>query len=281
MKLLRYGPKGKEKPGLLDADGKIRDLSHFLPDIDAAAISPAGLKSIRRLDPATLPEVSGRVRLGTPVAGSGKVVAIGLNYQAHVREGGWEQPKEPVVFLKATSAISGPNDTIQLPLESRKTDWEVELAMVVGRTASRVPVDRALSCIAGYCIGHDVSERELQFERGPTWDIGKSCDSFCPLGPWLVTSDEVGDPQNLDLWLSVNGTVMQSDNTRDMIFSCAEIVSYVSRFMTLWPGDVILTGTPPGSGFTRQPPRFLTPGDWVALGITGLGEQKQRVRLAR
>lgn len=278
MKLLRYGPKGKEKPGLLDADGEIRDLSHFLPDIDAAAISPAGLKSIRSLDPATLPVVSGRARLGTPVAGSGKVVAIGLNYQAHVREGGWEQPNEPVVFLKATSAISGPNDSIRLPFESRKTDWEVELAMVVGRTASRVPVDQALSRIAGYCIGHDVSEREFQFERGPTWDIGKSCDSFCPLGPWLVTSDEVENPQNLDLWLSVNGTLMQSDNTRDMIFSCAEIVSYVSRFMTLWPGDVILTGTPPGSGFTRQPPRFLLPGDQVALGISGLGEQKQRVR---
>ncbi len=278
MKLLRHGPKGRELPGLLDADGRIRDLSRHVADVDAKVISPGGLRSIRHLKPASLPLVPGRPRLGVPVAGIGKVVAIGLNYHAHAREGGWELPKEPVMFLKATSALSGPNDPIRLPPGSSQTDWEVELAMVVGRTACRVPVDRALAHVAGYCIGHDVSEREFQFKRGPTWDKGKSCDSFCPLGPWLVTSDEVGDPQDLDLRLAVNGVVMQTGNTRDMVFGCAEIVSYVSRFMTLWPGDVILTGTPPGSGFTRHPARFLAAGDRVVLGIGGLGEQRQRVR---
>ena len=186
-----------------------------------------------------------------------------------------------MLFLKAISALSGPNDPIRLPPGSSKTDWEVELAMVVGRCARRVPVDRALSHVAGYCIGHDLSEREFQFERGPTWDKGKSCDTFCPLGPWLVTRDEAGDPQDLDLWLNVNGVAMQSSNTRDMVFSCAEILSCVSHFMTLLPGDVILTGTPPGSGFTRQPPRFLAPGDRVGLGIAGLGEQRQRVQGSR
>jgi len=277
MKLLRYGPKGKERPGLLDAEGDIRDLSLHLADIDAAAVSPGGLRAIRRLDPVKLPRVAGRPRIGVPVAHTNKVVAIGLNYHAHARHGGWTLPSEPVVFLKATSAISGPNDPIRLPPNSRKTDWEVELAMIVGRTARRVPVGRALTHVAGYCIGHDLSEREFQFERGPTWDKGKSCDTFCPLGPWLVTPDEVGDPQNLDLWLSVNGVVMQSSNTSDMIFGSAEILSFVSHFMTLVPGDVILTGTPPGSGFTRQPPRFLAAGDRVRLGISGLGEQRQRV----
>lgn len=280
MRLVRYGSRGKERPGLLDGEGKLRDLSQHLADIDAAALSPRGLQALRRLDPATLPLVAGKPRLGVPVAGIGKVVAIGLNYHAHAREGGWTLPTEPVFFLKATSAISGPNDPIRLPPGSRKTDWEVELAMVVGRRTRQVPVGRALAHIAGYCIGHDLSEREFQFERGPTWDKGKSCDTFCPLGPWLVTADQVDDPQALELRLSVNGETMQSGSTDDMVFSCAEIVSYVSRFMTLHPGDVILTGTPPGSGFTRQPPRFLAPGDRVRLGIGGLGEQRQRVAAA-
>lgn len=281
MKLLRYGPRGKERPGLLDAEGNIRDLSGHLSDIDGAALAPAALKAIRRLDPASLPLVAGQPRLGVPIARISKVVAIGLNYHAHAREGGWTLPAEPVLFLKATSAISGPGDPIRLPPGSCKTDWEVELAIVIGRTACRVPVERALSHVAGYCIGHDLSEREFQFERGPTWDKGKSCDTFCPLGPWLVTPDEAGDPQNLDLWLTVNGVVMQSSNTSDMVFSCAEILSFVSHFMTLVPGDVVLTGTPPGSGFTREPPRFLVHGDRVALGIAGLGEQRQRVQGAR
>lgn len=278
MKLLRYGAKGRERPGLLDAEGNIRDLSAHFPDIDASVLAPQGLQFIRRLDPARLPRVAGRPRLGVPVAHVSKIVAIGLNYHALAQEGKWTLPPEPVLFFKATSAVSGPNDPIRLPPGSRKTDWEVELAMVVGRTARRVPVGRALSHVAGYCIGHDVSEREFQFERGPTWDKGKSCDSFCPLGPWLVTRDEVRDPQNLDLWLAVNDGVMQTGSTRDMVFNCAEILSFVSHFMTLVPGDVILTGTPPGSGFTREPPCFLAAGDEVRLSIAGLGEQKQRVR---
>lgn len=277
MKLVRYGPRGKERPGLIDAAGKLRDLSRHLADFDAAALSPRRLQALRRLDPAGLPRVDGRPRLGVPVAGIGKVVAIGLNYHAHAREGGWTLPAEPIFFLKATSSLSGPADPIHLPPGSTKADWEVELALVIGRSARQVPADRALAHVAGYCIGHDVSEREFQFERGPTWDKGKSCDTFCPLGPWLVTADEVGDPQDLEMWLSVNGEAMQAGSTRDMVFGCAEIVAYVSRFMTLLPGDVILTGTPPGSGFTRRPPRFLAPGDRVRLGIAGLGEQRQRV----
>lgn len=280
MKLLRYGPRGKEKPGLLDADGQLRDLSGRLPDIDAAALSPRGLAAIRRLDPGRLPRVAGRPRLGAPVAGNGKVVGIGLNYHGHAGAGGWTLPPEPIFFLKASSAIAGPNDPIRLPAGAHKADWEVELAIVVGGLARRVPASRALSRVAGYCVGNDLSERAFQFERGPTWDKGKSCDGFCPLGPWLVTADEVGNPQDLALWLTLNGETMQRSSTRDMVFDCAELLSYVSHFMTLHPGDVILTGTPPGSGFTRQPPRFLAPGDRLALGIAGLGEQHQRILAA-
>jgi 2-keto-4-pentenoate hydratase/2-oxohepta-3-ene-1,7-dioic acid hydratase in catechol pathway len=276
VKLLRYGPRGKERPGLLDAQGRIRDLAAHLDDIDGRALSPGRLAALRRLDPATLPLVRGARRLGVPVTGIGKIVAVGLNYRAFA-DTGLTLPEEPLLFLKATSALAGPNDAIRLPPGSLKTDWEVELALVIGRTARQVPVARAHTHIAGYCIAHDVSERSFQFERGPTWDKGKSCDGFCPLGPWLVTADELGTAHDRDLWLRVNDVTMQASNTADMRFTCAEIVACASRYMTLHPGDVILTGTPPGSGFMRRPPHFLAAGDRIELGIAGLGVQRQRV----
>jgi 2-keto-4-pentenoate hydratase/2-oxohepta-3-ene-1,7-dioic acid hydratase in catechol pathway len=276
MKLLRYGSAGAEKPGMLAADGTVRDLSGVLGNIDGKALSPDGLARLKKLDPRDLPAVPGRPRLGPPVAGIGKIVAIGLNYSDHAAETGAKPPTEPIVFFKATTSITGPDDAVTIPRGSEKTDWEVELAVVIGSTARYVAVHDALAHVAGYLICNDVSERAYQLERGGTWDKGKGCDSFAPLGPWLVTSDEIADPQALDMWLDVNGERMQSGNTRTMIFAVDHLVSYVSHFMTLLPGDVITTGTPPGVGMGKKPPRFLKPGDQVRLGIAGLGEQQQR-----
>jgi len=276
MKLLRYGPAGSEKPGMLAADGTVRDLSRVLGDIDGKALAPDSLARLKKLDPRDLPAVSGKPRLGPPVAGIGKIVAIGLNYSDHAAETGAKPPTEPIVFAKATTSITGPDDVVVIPRGSEKTDWEVELAVVIGRTARYVAVHDALAHVAGYLICNDVSERAYQLERGGTWDKGKGCDSFAPLGPWLVTSDEIPDPQALDMWLDVNGERMQNGNTRTMIFAVDHLVSYVSHFMTLLPGDVITTGTPPGVGMGKKPPRYLKPGDQVRLGIAGLGEQQQR-----
>ncbi len=275
MKLVRFGKAGQERPGLIDADGQLRDLSKKLREIDGAALAPASLKMLRGLDVGRLPIVRGRQRLGVPVEGIGKVVAIGLNYADHAAESGVEPPKEPVIFAKAITSVTGPYDNVTIPKDSQKADWEVELAVAVGRTARHVPDERALDHVAGYLICNDVSEREFQLERSGTWDKGKGCDSFCPLGPWLVTRDEVRDPQDLDMWLDVNGERMQTGNTRTMIFSVAHLVSYVSRFMTLLPGDVITTGTPPGVGMGKKPPRYLRAGDVMTLGIAGLGGQRQ------
>jgi 2,4-diketo-3-deoxy-L-fuconate hydrolase len=275
MKLVRYGRAGREKPGLVDATGKIRDLSDHVDDIDAAALSPASLKRLGRLKPDDLPAVRGTPRLGAPVGGIGKIVAIGLNYADHAAESGVQPPKEPVVFIKVTTSISGPYDDVIIPKDSQKSDWEVELALAIGSTARHVPEANALDYVAGYLICNDVSEREYQLERAGQWDKGKGCDTFAPLGPWLVTRDEVPDPQALDMWLDVNGERMQTGSTKTMIFGVAHIVSYVSRFMTLMPGDVITTGTPPGVGMGKKPQRFLKPGDVMTLGVQGLGEQRQ------
>jgi len=276
MKLVRYGPRGRERPGLIDADGVLRDLSAHIPDIGPSMLAPARLAALRRLDPCALPAVPGRPRLGVPVAGVGKIVAAGLNYRAHAAAG-HTLPDEPILFLKAPSALCGARDPVRLPPGATRGDWEVELALVIGRRASAVPAARALDHVVGYCIANDVSERGFQFDRGPTWDKGKSCDTFCPLGPWLVTRDEVPDPQALDLRLALDGETMQTSNTADMLFTCAELVACASRFMTLHPGDVLLTGTPPGSGFLRSPPRYLRHGETMRLGIAGLGEQCSRV----
>ncbi|BAQ45855.1 MULTISPECIES: fumarylacetoacetate hydrolase family protein [Methylobacterium] len=278
MKLLRYGPAGQEKPGLLDGDGRIRDLSGHLPDLGPAALGKDALARLAALDVASLPVVDGAPRLGTPVANVAKFIAIGLNFADHAAESNLPVPKEPIVFTKAISSLSGPNDPVMLPRDSVKSDWEVELGIVIGTRASYVEEAQALDHVAGYCLVNDVSEREYQIERGGTWDKGKGCDTFGPVGPWLVTSDEVGDPQNLDMWLDLNGRRMQTGNTRTMIFTCAQIVSYVSRFMTLMPGDVITTGTPPGVGMGMKPePVFLKAGDVMTLGIEKLGEQRQDV----
>ncbi|HMN58518.1 MAG TPA: fumarylacetoacetate hydrolase family protein [Ottowia sp.] len=283
MKLVRYGPLGKEKPGLIDAEGVLRDLSAQVPDIGAAQLGDAALARLARIKPATLPAVRGRPRLGCPVAGVGKFIAIGLNYADHAAEAGMPIPKEPVVFTKAISCIQGPDDDVMLPKGSKKSDWEVELGVVIGRTARHVALKDALAHVAGYCVVNDVSEREYQLERGGTWDKGKGCDTFGPIGPWLVTRDEMPAPQRLGLWLDVNGERMQTGNTRTMIFGVARLVAYTSRFMTLQPGDVVTTGTPPGVGMGRrdakgQPaPRFLKPGDVMTLGIDGLGQQRQAV----
>ena len=275
MKLVRFGKAGQEKPGLIDGDGKLRDLSKKLRDIDGAALVPASLKELRGLKIDRLPVVRGRQRLGVPIKGIGKVIAIGLNYADHAAESGVAPPKEPVIFTKAISSIVGPNDNVIIPKDSQKTDWEVELAVAIGRTARSVPEERALDYVAGYLICNDVSEREYQLERSGTWDKGKGCDSFCPLGPWLVTRDEIRDPQNLDMWLDVNGERMQTGSTKTMIFGVAHLVSYVSRFITVLPGDIITTGTPPGVGMGKKPPRYLKPGEVMTLGIAGLGEQRQ------
>ncbi len=277
MKLVRYGNPGKEKPGLVDADGKLRDLSGVVPDIGPAQLAPAALAKIRKANPARLPLVRGTPRMGCPVAGIGKFVAIGLNYADHAAEANAPIPKEPIVFMKATTCIQGPNDPVMLPKGSVKTDWEVELGVVIGTRARYVSRKDALSYVAGYSVVNDVSEREFQLERGPQWDKGKGCDTFGPIGPWLVTSDEVANVQKLDMWLDVNGQRMQTGNTRTMIFGVAQLVSYVSQFMTLMPGDVITTGTPPGVGMGMKPQRYLRKGDVVTLGIEGLGEQRQQV----
>lgn len=281
MKLVRYGPKGREKPGLIDADGKLRDLSGKIGDIDGAALSPASLNKLSKINAKRLPLVKGRPRLGTPVANIGKVMCIGLNYSDHAAEAGQPIPTEPILFLKANSAIGGPNDNVTIPRGSKKSDWEVELAVVIGRAASYVPKNKALDYVAGYTICNDVSEREYQLERGPTWTKGKSCDTFGPIGPWLVTADEIANPQKLDMWLDLNGKRMQTGNTGKMIFGVATLISYLSKFMTLHPGDVISTGTPPGVGMGMKPQRFLKPGDVMTLGIDGLGQQKQKLVKAK
>ena len=277
MKLVRYGNPGREKPGLIDAEGKLRDLSGVVPDIGPAQLAATSLAKLRKVNPAKLPLVRGRPRYGCPVAQVGKFVAIGLNYADHAAESGVPVPKEPVVFMKATTCIQGPNDPVMLPRGSVKSDWEVELGVVIGTAARYVTRKDALQHVAGYCLVNDVSEREYQLERGPQWDKGKGCDTFGPVGPWLVTPDELANVQRLDMWLDVNGQRMQTGNTRTMIFDVAKIVSYVSEFMTLMPGDIITTGTPPGVGMGMKPQRFLKKGDVMTLGIQGLGEQRQEV----
>ena len=277
MKLVRYGNLGQEKPGLIDAKGQLRDLSGVISDIGPDQLGDAALARLRQLSSSQLPLVEGAPRLGSPLMGTRKFIAIGLNYADHAAESGLPIPVEPIVFMKATSCIQGPNDPVMLPRDSVKTDWEVELGVVIGTRARYVPEDEALNHVAGYCTINDVSEREYQIERGGTWDKGKGCDTFGPLGPWLVTRDEVADPQQLTMWLDLNGQRMQSGNTRTMIFSVARLVSYVSEFMTLEPGDVITTGTPPGVGMGMKPPLYLKEGDRMALGIEGLGEQAQVV----
>jgi len=277
MKLLRYGPVGQEKPGLLDADGVIRDLSGVIADVNGANLGEDTLAKLRALDVNALPKVDGSPRIGACVGSIGKFVCIGLNYADHAAESGMPIPAEPVVFNKWTSAVVGPNDDVRIPRDSLKTDWEVELGVVIGKAASYVSEADALSHVAGYCVINDVSEREYQIERGGTWDKGKGCDTFGPTGPWLVTSDEAGDPQNLRMWLEVDGKRYQDGSTTTMIFTVAQIVAYLSRFMTLYPGDVISTGTPPGVGMGQKPPVYLRAGQVMRLGIEGLGEQEQRV----
>jgi 2-keto-4-pentenoate hydratase/2-oxohepta-3-ene-1,7-dioic acid hydratase in catechol pathway len=278
MKLLRFGPKGDEKPGLLDANGVIRDLSGVLPDLTPAQLADGALACLSDIDPSRLPAVAQPVRYAPIVADIGKLICVGLNYSDHAAESGMAVPAEPVLFMKATSSIIGCNDPVVLPRDSVKSDWEVELGVVIGKRARYVDVADALDYVAGYCVVNDLSEREYQLERGGQWDKGKGCDTFGPVGPWLVTTDEVPDPQNLDMWLEVNGQRYQTGNTRTMVFSVAELVSYISRFMTLEPGDVISTGTPPGVGLGQKPdPVYLKPGDRMRLGIAGLGEQEQTV----
>jgi 2,4-diketo-3-deoxy-L-fuconate hydrolase len=278
MKLVRWGAPGAEKPGMIDKAGAVRDLSGRVADLDAAALSPQGLKTLASVDPESLPMAPAGARLGPPVAFVSKIVAVGLNYADHAAESGNPIPSEPVLFMKAVSSLSGPNDDVVIPKNSVKTDWEVELAVVIGMRASYVEESDALNYVAGYCTANDVSEREFQIERGPTWDKGKGCDTFCPLGPWLVTKDEVPDPQNLAMYLDVNGHRFQDGNTRTMIFSVAHLVHYISHFMTLMPGDVIVTGTPPGVGLGKKPPIFLKPGDMMDVGVEGLGSQRQHLR---
>lgn len=277
MKLLRHGPKSHPKPALLDAQGQLRDLSALMPDITPATLSPAGLAALASVDVSTLPVVP-QGELQVPWSGMGKFICIGLNYSDHAAETGAPIPKEPIIFMKPTSVAVGCNHDVVLPQGSVKSDWEVELGVVIGSTARYVSQADALKHVAGYCVVNDVSEREYQIERGGTWDKGKGCDTFGPVGPWMVTSDEAGDPQNLAMWLEVNGHRWQNGSTKTMIFGVAELVSYVSRFMTLYPGDLITTGTPPGVGLGAKPnPVFLKPGDVMHLGIAGLGEQRQTV----
>lgn len=277
MKLIRYGEAGAERPGLIDTQGKVRDLGGVIDDLGAEQLSDESLATLRSLDTTSLPIVDGTPRLGCPVARVGKLIAIGLNYFDHATEVGAPIPAEPVIFMKATSCVQGPDDPVMLPRDSVKGDWEVELGIVIGKRASYVEEADANSVIAGYCIVNDVSERDFQMERGGTWDKGKGCDTFGPIGPWIVTRDEIPNPHELDLWLDLNGKRMQTGNTRTMIFNVQTIVSYVSRFMTLFPGDVITTGTPPGVGLGMKPPVFLKPGDVMTLGVQGLGTQRQEV----
>ena len=277
MKLVRYGRPGKEKPGMLDEEGRLRDLSGVVADIDPSLLSDKALRKLAKVDYKTLPLVRGNPRLGVPLTGVRKFIGIGLNYADHAAETGAPIPKEPIIFMKAVTCLNGPDDPVMLPQGSKKTDWEVELGVVIGTRAQYVSEEDAEKFVAGYCVVNDVSEREYQKERGPQWDKGKGCDTFGPVGPWLVTRDEVIDVQRLDLYLELNGKRMQTGCTETMIFSVAQIVSYVSRFMTLEPGDIIATGTPPGVGDARTPKRFLKRGDKLRLGIAGLGEQQSEV----
>ncbi|PHY19961.1 fumarylacetoacetate hydrolase family protein [Caulobacter sp. BP25] len=277
MKLLRYGPNGQERPGLLDRQGQVRALSGVVNDIDGAALSPDGLAKLARLDLSSLPVVATPGRLAPCVGRVGKFICIGLNYADHAAESGLPVPTEPVIFTKATSAICGPDDDVIQPIGSTKLDWEVELGVVIGTEARYVSEERALEYVAGYCVINDVSERAFQIDGTGTWDKGKGCDTFGPTGPWLVTKDEVGDVENLGMWLKVNGELFQNGSTKTMVFKPAFLVSYVSRFMSLQPGDIISTGTPPGVGMGQKPPRYLVPGDVMELGIEGLGAQRQTV----
>jgi 2,4-diketo-3-deoxy-L-fuconate hydrolase len=278
MKLVRYGALGKEKPGLIDEAGLLRDLSSVITDIDAKALGRDGLARIAAIDPQTLPLVAGKPRFGTPMAHVSKMICVGMNYAEHAAETNAQVPELPVIFMKATSAIMGANDDVIIPQGSDKTDWEVELGVVIGETARSVTVENALAHVAGYLVVNDLSERAFQFDHGGQWVKGKSCDTFGPLGPWLVTTDEITDPQNLRLWLEVNGHRYQNGHTRTMIFNVAKLVSHISRYMTLLPGDVISTGTPSGVGLGQKPPIYLRPGDVIELGIDGLGRQRQQVR---
>jgi len=278
MKLLRHGAKGFEKPALIDAGGQVRDLSGVLPDITAATLGRDGLATLAAIDVAGLPVVAQPGRIAPPYAGIGKFICVGLNYADHAAESGMAVPPEPVLFMKATSAVAGANDAVVLPKDSQKSDWEVELGVVIGTRARYVSEAEALGYVAGYCVINDLSEREYQLERGGTWDKGKGCDTFGPVGPWLVTADEVADPQKLSLWLELNGKRVQDGSTATMVFGVANLVSYISRFMTLNPGDIISTGTPPGVGMGQKPAAiYLKPGDTMRLGIEGLGEQRQTV----
>lgn len=277
MKLLRVGEKGHERPAALDADGKIRDLSSVVPDIAGDVLTPEGLDKLRELDLGSLPELDPAQRYGACVGSVGKFICIGLNYADHAAESGAEAPKEPIIFSKWTSAIVGPNDDVEIPRDSHKTDWEVELGVVIGKGGRYISEDQAMEHVAGYCVINDVSEREFQLERGGSWDKGKGLDTFGPIGPWLVTADELPDPGNLRLWLDVDGKRYQDGTTSDMIFKVPQIVSYLSRFMSLQPGDIISTGTPAGVGMGQKPPVYLKPGNVIRLGIEGLGEQQQRV----
>ena len=275
MKFVRYGEAGREKPGVIDAEGRIRDISARVMDFAGSELDPGSLAGLAHVDLSTLPLVEGDPRIGPCVAGTGKFICIGLNYADHAAESGMQVPPEPVIFMKATSAIVGPNDDVLIPRTSVKTDWEVELGVVIGKTAKYVSEDEALDYVAGYCVAHDVSERAFQAERAGQWTKGKSCDTFGPIGPWLVTTDEVPDPQNLAMWLTVNGETMQNGSTKTMVYGVKFLVSYLSQFMSLHPGDIISTGTPPGVGMGMKPPRYLKDGDVVELGIEGLGTQKQ------
>ncbi|KSB87495.1 2-hydroxyhepta-2,4-diene-1,7-dioate isomerase [Caulobacter vibrioides] len=278
MKLLRYGPRGAEKPGLLDSEGKIRDLSGHVSDITAADLTPEGLAKIAAIDPTTLPVVEGSPRYGVPIANVGKFLAIGLNFADHAKEAGLEPPPEPIFFTKAISCLNGPNDQVMLPKGAEKGDWEVELGVVIGKRARYVEQSEALGYVAGYVLVNDVSERAFQKELGSQWDKGKGCDTFGPVGPWVVTADEVGDCQNLDMWLDLNGKRMQTGNSKTMIFGVAELIAYMSRFVTLEPGDILTTGTPPGVGEGQKPEKiFLKAGDVMTLGIEKLGTQRQEV----
>jgi 2-keto-4-pentenoate hydratase/2-oxohepta-3-ene-1,7-dioic acid hydratase in catechol pathway len=278
LKLLRYGPRGQERPGLIDADGTLRDLSSQIPDITPGELSPERLAWLAGFDPRTLPAVEARSRIGIPVRGIGKIVAIGLNYADHAREAQLAIPTEPPMFMKSPGCLNGPDDDVMLPKDSTKADWEVELGIIIGSTARYVSESSALTHVAGYVLANDVSERQFQLERGSQWDKGKGCDTFGPIGPWLVTADEIGDPQALDMFLDVNGQRMQTGNTRTMIFPVRSLLAYVSEFMTLYPGDLVITGTPPGVGMGQKPtPIWLKPGDVMHLGIERLGEQRQRV----
>jgi 2-keto-4-pentenoate hydratase/2-oxohepta-3-ene-1,7-dioic acid hydratase in catechol pathway len=281
MKLLRYGPAGQEKPGLLDKEGHIHDLSGVVRDVAGDTLLPESLERLRKIDPATLPTVDGAPRLGPCVAGVGKFICVGLNYSDHAAESGMKVPSEPIIFMKATSSIVGPNDDLLIPRGSQKTDWEVELGVVIGRTAKYVDEKDSMAHVAGFCVVHDVSERAFQLEGTGQWVKGKSADTFGPIGPWLVTPDEVADCHNLDMWLEVDGNRYQSGTTKTMVFGVTYLVSYLSKFMSLRPGDIISTGTPPGVGHGMKPPVYLREGNVVRLGVQGLGEQRQRVAADR